>query len=267
MSSCCLSGAVHSGTPKGKVETIGNLPTYVAEPDNGDKSKTVVFLVDIFGWEFPNVRLLADSYASKGFYALIPDVHQGDSLPIEFLQSVEPPLKVQEQQGLVDKTKNTATVGTTLPPWLLRHREAVTKPLIDDYIEAVRQIRGVKKVGAIGFCWGGRYAILAAHGGKGSVDAAYACHPSLVAVPGDFEPVTKPLSLAVGTKDSLLDNATIGKIQDTLATKTEVPHEIRIYEDQVHGFALRSDWSSEKDKKAMDEAQQQGIEWFGKYLA
>ena len=24
-----------------------------------------------------------------------------------------------------------------------------------------------------------------------------------------------------------------------------------MYEDQVHGFALRSDWSSEKDKKAM----------------
>lgn len=31
--------------------------------------------------------------------------------------------------------------------------------------------------------------------------------------------------------------------------------------------ALRSDWSSEKDKKAMDEAAQQGIEWFSKYLA
>jgi len=35
----------------------------------------------------------------------------------------------------------------------------------------------------------------------------------------------------------------------------------------VHGFALRGDWSSEKDKKAMDEAEKQGIEWFKKYLA
>lgn len=31
--------------------------------------------------------------------------------------------------------------------------------------------------------------------------------------------------------------------------------------------ALRSDWSSEKDKEAMDEAAQQGIEWFSKYLS
>ena len=110
-----------------------------------------------------------------------------------------------------------------------------------------------------------------------------------MAIPGDFDPISKPLSLAVGTKDSLLDMDSIGKIQDLLAKKTEVPHELQvrlfravvvfawigdkqlipsqIYEDQVHGFALRSDWSSEKDKKAMDDAQKQGVAWFSKYLA
>lgn len=165
---------------------------------------------------------------------------------------------------MIDKTKATATVGTTLPPWLIKHREAVTKPLITSFIKTVRQVPGTKKVGAIGFCWGGRYAILSAHD---EVDAAYACHPSLVAVPGDFEPVTKPLSLAVGDKDSLLDNDSVGKIQDILAKKTSLPHELRIYEDQIHGFALRSDWSSEKDKKAMDDSEKQGVEWFNKYLA
>ena len=101
----------------------------------------------------------------------------------------------------------------------------------------------------------------------GGVDAAFAAHPSLVAIPGDFDPVSKPLSLALGTQDSLLDTKQIGQIQDTLAKKTDVPHEIRLYEDQVHGFALRGDWSSEKDKKAMDEAEKQAIEWFNKYLS
>ena len=107
----------------------------------------------VFGWEFKNVRLLADNYAKEGFYCYIPDVHQGDSLPIEFLQSVEPPLKTRGQLSLVDKTKNTATVGTTLSPWLINHREAVSKPLIDSFIQAVRAIPGTRKVGAIGFCW------------------------------------------------------------------------------------------------------------------
>jgi dienelactone hydrolase len=52
-----------------------------------------------------------------------------------------------------------------------------------------------------------------------------------------------------------------------MAEKTDVPHELRIYEDQVHGFALSSDWSSEKDKKAMDDAEKESIEWFNRYLA
>lgn len=226
------------------------------------------------GWEFKNVRLLADNYAKAGFYAYIPDVHQGDSLPISFLQSVEPRLTDKENAGMVDTAKNTATVATTLPPWLLKHREGVTRPLIDGFINSVRMIPGTDKIGAIGFCWGGRYAILEAHGPTkdaegtsiGGVDAAYACHPSLVSIPVDFDPVTKPLSLALGTKDSLLDEKSIGQIQDVMAKKTDVPHEIRIYEDQVHGFALRNDWSSDKDKKAMDDACEQGIKWFSKYL-
>ena len=137
---------------------------------------------------------------------------------------------------MADKAKNAAIVPATLGPWLVKHREAVSKPLIDGFVNTVRKTPGTNKVGAIGFCWGGRYAILQAHGqlkdGSGSdvggVDAAYACHPSLVAIPADFDPVTKPLSLALGTKDSLLDVASIGKIQDTLAKKTDVPHEIQV---------------------------------------
>jgi hypothetical protein len=58
----------------------------------------------------------------------------------------------------------------------------------------------------------------------------------------------------------------VGQIQDLMAKKTCVPRELRIYEDQVHGFALRSDWGSEKDKKAMGDAEKQGIEFFNKFL-
>lgn len=46
MSSCCLTGKVQEGTPKGHVETIAGLQTYVAEPKEANKSKTVIFLVD-----------------------------------------------------------------------------------------------------------------------------------------------------------------------------------------------------------------------------
>ncbi|KAL8918620.1 MAG: hypothetical protein Q9172_005336 [Xanthocarpia lactea] len=273
MSSCCLSGALHEGKPTGRVDKIGGLDTYIAEPKGGSKTKSIVFISDIFGWEFPNTRLLADEYALAGFYTYVPDFHQGDSLPISFLQNIEPPLKKRELLSVTEKATNAAAVPITLGPWLVRHREAVSRPLIDGFINTIRMTPGTDKIGAVGFCWGGRYAILQAHGvdlaspGKvGGVDAAFAAHPSLVAVPGDFDPVSRPLSLAFGTKDSLLDTETRGKIVDLMAKKKEVAHEIRLYEDQVHGFALRSDWSSEKDKEAMDQATRQGIEWMEKYL-
>ena len=83
---------------------------------------------------------------------------------------------------MVDKAKNAAIVPATLGPWLAKHREGVSRPLIDGFVNTVRMIPGTNKIGAIGFCWGGRYAILQAHGqdksGKGidigGVDAAYA---------------------------------------------------------------------------------------------
>lgn len=191
-------------------------------------------------------------------------MHNNDSLPIDFLQDVEPPLKVREQLSVTEKGVKTAKIGATLGPWLVKHREAVAKPIIDGFINTVKYIPGTNKIGTLGFCWGGRYSILAAHK---EVDAAVACHPSLVAVPADFEPVTKPLSIACGSQDSLLALSEVEKIKDVLSKKSEVPTEVEIYEDQVHGFALRGDFSSEKDKAAMDKAEKQGMTWFIKHLA
>ena len=184
-------------------------------------------------------------------------------MDISFLQNVEPPLKDQEQAGLIDKAKNTAIVGATLGTWLPKHREAVTLPIIEKFISDVKAAPGTGKIGTIGFCFGGRYSILMAHEGS-QVDAAYACHPSLVAIPGDFDPVSKPLSLAVGTKDSLLDDASNDKIKAILDKKKDT--QLIKYDDQVHGFSLRGDFSSDKDKKAMDAALEQGIAWFKEYL-
>lgn len=297
MNSCCLSGKVQNGTPKGRVEEIAGLQTYVAEPENGDKTKTVVFLVDstsfscsspiptcackvlttspVFGWELPNTRLLADQYAAQGFTAYIPDVHEGDSLDIDFLQTCEPQPHIRDNQSAIESAARQAKTGATLGPWLLKHRESVSRPLVENFIDKVRYIPGTNKVGVIGFCWGGRYAILAGKKpfsgteGKG-VDAIYSCHPSLLSIPSDFEDVTVPISLALGEKDSLVGEKEAEQIKELMEkykTENGLTSEVQIYEGQPHGFALRGDWANEKDKKAMDEAEKQGIEWFKKYLA
>lgn len=190
------------------------------------------------------------------------------------MNTVEPQLPERNARSIVDKAAATATTGATLGPWLLKHREAVARPLIEGFIRQVRLIPGTDKVGAIGFCWGGRYALLAGHKdfsfGEGQgVDAVYACHPSLVAIPTDFDPVAVPTSFALGDSDSLLgqkENEQIKEIFEKKKASEGLEYEYKVYEDQVHGFALRGDWTSEKDKKAMDDSAQQGINWFKKHL-
>ena len=182
--------------------------------------------------------------------------HKNKGLTTPPHTDAEPPLKTREQLTLIDKGVKTAKVGTTLGPWLYKHAESVSLPLISGFVRHVKQVPYTNSVGCIGFCWGGRYAILMAHD---LADAAVAQHPSLVAVPGDFDPVTRPLSLDVGSEDSLLDMKTVEGIKEVLGPKRDT--QVKVYEDQVHGFALRGDWSSEKDRKAMDDAEKSGIAW------
>src|ERR1700704_5019170 len=41
-----------------------------------------------------NPRLIADEYASHGYYTLIPDLFQGDSIPMWILKSRDPTSKI-----------------------------------------------------------------------------------------------------------------------------------------------------------------------------
>lgn len=203
-------------------------------------------------------------------------MHGGDSLsPTTLITSVEPTLSNRERMSFLSRTISTLRAGASLGPWLLRHRESVARPAVEGFIEAVRNIPGTEKVGVVGFCWGGRYAILAAQksaqqGGGRGVDAAYAAHPSLCAIPGDFEDVCVPLSVALGGEDSYLGESEIAKVREVMGRKKReegLEGEVVVYEGQVHGFALRGDQENEKEKKALDDAAMQGIEWFRKYLS
>ena len=72
----CVSGSIHTGTAQGKEITFADLPTYVT----GDETskKIIVIGCNIFGWKFINSRLLADEYAARGYYVLLPDLFDGE---------------------------------------------------------------------------------------------------------------------------------------------------------------------------------------------
>ena len=75
----CVSGTLHGGTPTGKVIRLHGLPAYVAEPPSNNPKGIIVIIPDAFGWELPNTRVLADSYAKKGdFRVYVPEFWDGN---------------------------------------------------------------------------------------------------------------------------------------------------------------------------------------------
>jgi len=71
----CVCGTTKDYTGKGKVTQIEKIDAYVNGPDD---SKTAVLIVgDVFGWEFPNTRLIADKVATAGHLAILADINHG----------------------------------------------------------------------------------------------------------------------------------------------------------------------------------------------
>jgi dienelactone hydrolase len=72
----CVSGFVHSGTPRGNEQKIHGFDTYVASPLGGVPPKAIIVIIpDSFGWTFPNIRVIADNFAEKGqFLVYLPHI-------------------------------------------------------------------------------------------------------------------------------------------------------------------------------------------------
>ena len=169
------------------------------------------------------------------------------------MQKLIPTKQQAEQKTMVDKVTDTASVGATMGPWLIKHREAVSLPLIQKFVSHLRSDPSHKKIGAVGFCWGGRYAILLAHDGADPyVDAAVALHPSFLSIPDEIQKIGKPVSIEVGDSDDIMKMPDIEKTREIFKNKPQC--EIEVYEDQVHGFSVRGDLSVEKDRKAKERA-------------
>lgn len=60
--SCCLRGISWTGRPNGSETTLADLPTY----KTGTNPRVAILVIsDLFGWTFPNLRLLCDHYAEE----------------------------------------------------------------------------------------------------------------------------------------------------------------------------------------------------------
>ncbi|PLB46546.1 endo-1,3-1,4-beta-D-glucanase [Aspergillus steynii IBT 23096] len=72
-SDCCKSGFKWHATPTGTESSFAGTKTYVT---GTSKSIAILYVHDIFGWTFPNARLLADYYAENANATVyVPDLY------------------------------------------------------------------------------------------------------------------------------------------------------------------------------------------------
>ncbi len=168
-------------------------------------------------------------------------------------------------------------------PFMIACRQSVTKPILFDFVKALRSDPETAnmKIGAAGFCWGGPFVFQLAHDTPSSrvqrlgsesgqlqrlIDAGFTAHPSGVSMPSDIQNLATPVSVAVGDVDMVWKLDSIKEAQKIVEKKKAGDYEVVIYPGGKHGFAVRGDPSDPQQKVMGDQAEEQALKWFGKWL-
>lgn len=138
-SSCCFTDFKHDGVPAGEIKSINNSAKKISNHLSqfytyiSSSSSTILLLTDIFGLS-PNAQLLADSFATTGYLAVLPDLFAGDAMEIGAFEA-----------GEVD-----------IPAWLSRYGSDAVDGIVGSVIRYLREELGVEKIAGGGYCDGGK---------------------------------------------------------------------------------------------------------------
>ncbi|GJJ11189.1 hypothetical protein Clacol_005421 [Clathrus columnatus] len=242
MSFCedCVKQVVHDGTPRGTIQTIGGITTYVALPSGDyDKTKAVLFLTDIFGLTLVNNK--ADAFADNGYATYVPEYLNGDAFPAD---------------GDFSK----------LGEWFANHTAVQTRPPLDAVINKLKE-EGITSFGATGYCFGGRYVFDLSF--ENIIKASVVAHPSLLQVPGDLndyvEKSKAPLLICAAEEDGQYPVES-QKIGDTIFAALGDNYKRAYFPGTSHGFAVRGDLSNPQVKAGNEGALKEAVSWFKKHL-
>lgn len=186
---------------------------YLVRPDTG-RVPGVLVLHDMFGLNEP-IRAVADRYAAAGLAAIVPNLFWRSKIPeaVSYDDSQHP--IAWERLKSLDLDVLSADMSTAVR-WLRAQ----------DFCNG--------KVGAVGFCGGGRWAFLAA--ARAGVDAAAALYGLGISQHlAEVGNVKCPLQLHYGGRDQHVPQAEVDAVSAGVRGRPTI--DVLIYPEAGHSFA------------------------------
>jgi len=195
------------------------MTAYCAEPEHPPKGG-IVILQEIFGLT-DHICRVTDEFAAHGYLSLSPSL----------FDRVEPGVILDYTE--VDRGRDIM-------------QKLVMDEVVTDMLAAAAAVRHAGKVGAVGFCWGGALADLAAC--RIEIDAAVAYYGRMIVEWLDLRP-TCPVMYHFGGKDALIPAETVAQIRAARAGGI-----FYTYPDAGHGFNCdeRNDFHDRSAALAME---------------
>lgn len=241
-SKCCYQGFEWEGTPTGQISKLANNDVYIAG-DSSASDIAVLYVADMFGWTFKNNRLLADHIAREvGATVYVPDFFAGEVIDSELL--------INDRWDKID-----------LAGFGYRHRREVREPEIFECAKALRQ--QYKKLGAVGYCFGG-WAAFRLGGAAKLVDVISVGHPSLL-TKEDIDGITVPVQVLAPEIDPVYTPELKLHTFQTVP-KLGVPLDYQHFPGVVHASLVRGDERKPGERAAMIRGKNALVAWQSQFL-
>lgn len=237
----------------------------------------ILFIPDILGiWQ--NNQLLADRFAAAtGRPVLLPDLFNGD------------PFKLRKPFADIEPTDDELTAWVARGsdgnnPHTTEQVDRVVAAAIDYLLGSSQHGVVVRRIGAVGYCFGAKYVVRFLGGGasmadsggsdngkeekkkkKKGIDVGFLAHPSFV-TEDELRASRGPLSIAAAETDLIFTVEMRRRTEEILRERKGGVWSMAVYSGVAHGFAVRGNPEGKLDRWAEEEAFSQAVRFFATWL-
>ena len=213
----------------------GGMDSYLAKPEGAGPFPGVIVIHEIFGLN-DNIRDISREFAEQGYVALGVDLFSNRNRMVCMMQIVH---------GMLIRPLNNSMLADLKSSIAFLQKQ----PGLD-----------ANRIGAVGFCMGGAYALQLAITDKGMKAASvfYGANPK------PLEAVAEACPIVGSYPDKDFTTQAARELEVSL-TKYNVPHDIKIYDNTQHSFYAQQRTPFEVN--AAKDAWQRMLSFFEKHLS